>query len=901
MKKLTYEALRPAAAFSISALSLAVSMVAMAEEAGSQPAVQEIIVQTRLKDAAEDIITQRLESEVSVDILSSDLIGRIGDSNVAAALRRIPGVTTVDDKYVFVRGLGERYSKSLLNGAEVPSPDLSRSVLPLDLFPTTIVKSLVVQKGYSSDLPSQFGGGTVNIRTRGIPDEFLLSAQVGSGFHSESTGDFMSYNGGGDDRWGEDDGTRGLPSTLAQGLQTYRGDISVQGIRNAPGNSQMTTAEAQVINRQLATALFRDISIKDDSGDPDISGEVNLGNRWYFDNGFELGFIAGVNYDSEWRNAEITARDFSEPQEHVDFEDESTYSVNMTGQLGLGVRWENDHSIETTSLYLRNTDDKVNVVDVFGADGNNELSDGVADREYRFRYEQRELRVNQIHGEHTWGEGTRDLLGMDFLDKLSFADGLTLDWYFSDSNATTEIPSEVSIEALTNADPQTGQALSSSVKAAAKANYRFTHLDDELESSGFKLSYPMEIASYAIEVSGGSDYWQKARSYRQLQFALESDIAGGNPILDLGLSDIYSDSNINNDDLGFEIDVVGSNSDSYLAASKVTAYFGKLDVTWNDTIRVLVGGRYEEYQQVGLAWNPVAYYPDTPISMDPEELERAVFVTDDTFLSFSAAWMVENFWAETFQLRFSFAETTIRPDLRDISDSSYVDPLTGATVFGNPSLIPSSIDNYDLRAEWFFDNDDSFTITAFYKDILNPIEQFEVPASGNKQAVGVFNVESGEITGVEFEFLKHLSGLGKAFEPFFLQGNLVVLDHELSVGNAEAGSPTNETRGLTGASDYAANLLIGFDSNNGRHSATLSYNVFAERLYVAGRNGSPDSFEQPFNSLDLTYSFYPNDNLTLKLKVQNLLDEDVVIEQKGVEVYNEPKGQAFSLNLKYQL
>ncbi len=885
-----------------SLLTLAISAVVSAQVSAADITVapptatmEEVVVQGRLRDAAADVITQRMDSEVSMDILGAELIGRTGDSTVADALRRMPGVTTVDDKFVFVRGLGERYSKSLVNGAEVPSPDLSRSVIPLDLFPTSIVQSLSVQKGYSADMPSQFGGGTVNIKTKGIPDDLVFSVQVGTGLNTVSDGDFLSYQGGGSDKWGEDDGTRGLSAKLANALDTYRGDVSIQGIRNLPENRGMSAADAALINRDIASGLNRNFSIEDDSGEPEMSMQMNAGNLWEFDNGSEFGVLAGVNYDRSWRKVDIVSRKFSNPTEFVEFEKESTFNVSMTGHLGAGFRLDSEHAIELTSLYLRNTDDKTALVDTFGADDNRPLSEGVGDRDIKVRYEQRELEVNQLHGSHEFGELTRERFGgLDVLSKLT---GLKLDWYYSDSTATTEIPSELSVEAETIADPLSGLALSSSVKALTKANYRFTDLDDQLESSGFVALLPVDFENVRLELSGGSDYWQKVRTYKQLQFSLESTISGGDPLLGESLSTIYGDDNLNNDALGFKLDVVGSNSESYIAASKVDAYFGKLDVFWADNLRFSLGARYEDYQQVGLVWDPLAYMT-SQISTDVEELEQAVYTDDDTYLAFSATYSIDDFWAETFQLRFNFAETTIRPDLRDISSSSYVEPLTGAVVFGNPDVVPSTIDNYDVRAEWFFDSGDNLTLTLFQKDIVNPIEQFEKAAGGTKVAVEILNAERGEMTGLEFEFLKNLDQFSDVLSPFFIQGNFVFLEHELLVGSA-ADAPTNLARGFVGASDYSANLLLGFDSVDGKHSSTLSYNVFGERLYVAGRNGTPDAFEQPFNSVDLTYSYYPTENFTLKFKIQNLMDESVVIERQGVEIFTEEKGQTLGLSVEY--
>src|SRR5690606_26423481 len=352
-------------------------------------------------------------------------------------------------------------------------------------------------------------------------------------------------------------------------------------------------------------------------------------------------------------------------------------------------------------------------------------------------------------------------------------------------------------------------------------------------------------------------------------------------------------------DYGFGLNVSPATARSYLAAVTNDAVFLKSDITWQDTWRLIVGARYEEYIQVALPWQPLNY-TSSQISMDPDELARPVSTDDQVYPALSLVYMGQDLWAETFQLRFSYSETVVRPDLREVSDASYRDPITDFLVFGNPDVVPSDIENYDLRAEWFFDNGDNFTVSLFYKDIANPIEYFEVAGGGETlPSSQIINADSGEITGIELEWLKELSFLGDAFSPFFVSGNPTFLDHKLTVGSA-ADAPTNAVRGLSGASDDVANIQLGFDSEDSKHSAMLVYNVYDERLYTAGRLGTPDTFEQPFNSLDLTYSFYMNDSITIKAKLKNLLDESITLEQGGVEIYEEEKGLAGSLAVQWQ-
>lgn len=203
---------------------------ATGERRDAAEGVEEVIVIGRLYDATQRLMDERREDEVVSDVLGEAMISRLGDTTVAVALQRISGLSLVNNKFVYVRGLGERYSSTLLNGAAIPSPDLTRNVIPLDIFPTSIVQSLRVQKAYSADMPAAFGGGAVDIRTKGIPSGFTYAVEVGAGYNFENDGDAFTYPGGDDDRFGVDDGTRALAPALTDGITRFLGNLDVQGI-----------------------------------------------------------------------------------------------------------------------------------------------------------------------------------------------------------------------------------------------------------------------------------------------------------------------------------------------------------------------------------------------------------------------------------------------------------------------------------------------------------------------------------------------------------------------------------------------------------------------------------------------------------------------------------------------
>jgi TonB-dependent receptor len=887
------------------------------EQASRTEGLEEITVTGRFISSSQELINERLSDAFATDLLGAETIARLGDSTVAAALRRVPGLTLVQDKYVYIRGLGERYSQSTLNRAQIPSPDLTRNVIPLNVFPTSIVESLRVQKAWSANLPANFGGGAVDIRTKGIPDALTFTFEAGVGQNTANPSSVYSYSGGGDDSLGTDDGTRALPASISDALVTYQGNPSVNSIYSVLRQEDPTATlyDAQLVNRELAVALNRNIGLTTESTDPDYNLRTSFGTRMDMGTDWQAGFNIGASYDTDWRFRRTRTADFGQPDEQNGIREESTHSVNIAGTLNLGLSFTEDHEISTTSLFLRNTDDETEVFDFFNE--NRLLSSGRGFRDYRLQFEEREMMTHQIEGTHYLGIATRDKF--PFLKRAlnGLPEETKVDWFYSTSTATTDIPNQVSVASETFTDRDTGFVESESVRlTSSAADYRFTDLDDEVDNYGWSLTLPMQLKTSYVEIGGGYEHARKARTYKQTQLSLGYLDISDTDVLAGSLSDVFSDDNILADMPDPDptnpvpdsrvflnnavFDRQGANSNSYIAATMTDAVWGKVDWTWQDTWRFAVGARWEDYRQAAVDWNPYGFSAsDSQVTTDVDTLTNGVFNEDRVYPAAGITYMGD-FWAETFQLRLGYSETAIRPDLREITDSSYIDPITGDLVRGNSGVVPSDIENIDLRAEWYFSGGDNVTVTLFQKDIRNPIEFFEIPASDTTVAREIINAESGQVRGIELELLKELGFLGGIFDTLFVQGNITLQDSELVAGG-NANVPTNPVRKLSGASDYVANFMLGYDSRDARHTASLMYNVFGERLYVAGRNGAPDGYEQPFHSLDLTYFWYPTERITFKAKAQNVLGETIRIERDGVATFEEDPGTVFSVSLSWAL
>ncbi|MEZ5498003.1 MAG: TonB-dependent receptor plug domain-containing protein [Steroidobacteraceae bacterium] len=874
------------------------------EEKGS---LQEVVIEARLKSAATDVVQERIDQVVAADFLAAEQISRVGDSTVSLALRRLPGVTLVTDQYIYVRGLGERYSSTTLNGAYVPSPDLTRNVIPLDLFPAQIIESLAVQKGYTPEQPAAFGGGNVDIRTRGIPEQFTLGVQIGSAYDSEHSRDRIVYPGGGDDALGTDDGTRALAAGLRSAIDTYQGDISPNGIfRALQRDGQFHTfAEAEAINRQLATGLNRNIDFESKSSNPDLSLEAVLGNKWDLGSSgdWRFGFLGLGDYKNGWRNRDRVNRSVANPDTDVVNVERSTNQVALTGSLNLGLEFTREHKLIATGLYLRNTEDEASLVT--GNNFNFQRDSGDQFRNYKIRYEERDLRLYQLRGSHELGEDTLALIGNP--GWLSFARDMQLDWYYSKARARTDIPNEINVSAADKVDSQSGALLSTGLRSSASAaDFRFTNLLDDVESYGWSLHRPFEIGeSFIAKISGGWDYYRKGRSYVQTQFGLGTTSSAATGALIGAPGDVLADSAITDPANGYVLSLGGIGTESYLAGEIIDAYHLSFDTTWRDTWRLAGGVRWEGFKQASVPVDPYQYDPAVgKVPVPQDQLSNLVRAEDGYYPALALTYMRPGFMdARDFQLRFGVSQTTARPDLREVSGATYIDPLTEARVRGNPLLITSELLNLDLRAEWFFAGGDNFTVSAFYKDIKNPIETIEGAGTDDNISLTFINAESAELYGLELEWLKDLAfmedHLGRWIDGFFLAGNLTYSDSRLRIGQ-QALNLTNQTRRLTQHSPLVLNFQVGYDAPGGRHSATLVYNMADKRVFFAGRNGAPDAYERPFNSLDVVYTFYATDNLSAKFRVQNMLDEAFEITQGGVTVLEQQRGRTLKVDVSYK-
>ncbi len=853
--------------------------------------IEEVVVTGRLKSVAASIVDERIDIPFSADFLGFEAIARAGDSTIAGALRRLPGLTLIDNKFVYIRGLGERYSSVTVNGAVVPSPDLARSVIPLDLFPTSIVESIKVQKAFGSSTPANFGGGAIDVRTKSFPKAPLISFSVGTGGNNISHKG-LEYN---------DSSIKPLPDEIAGAIARYQGDISQTNIFNTENDAgnNTTAQQAEQIQRNLMLALPRKIGIGENlDNKPDTDYKLALGNSWDVGYQWLVGGSVSAAIGEKFRNKDQVNREIGSPEERFADIRRTTEEERQTYSATLGAEYGNTHAVGFSFFDIQHDVKDASISR--GFDSNNKPADGRRVIEYQTRTEERALEMYQLTGEHSF-EGLEYLY--NWSEHLAFLEPLRFSWFYSDAQVTTDVPNQTNYNGST--DLATGFTQISPAPAAGQ--HTFLELDDDEESWGGSFELPVYLDQTEVTVKGGYAASEKFREYYQYTFnvsttGLSSSVLAGGPgrvVSDPVLGDLDNDFSAS----------LGSNfgTESYVAARKLNAYFGELDVRLSENWRVTVGSRWEEYKQALLTvdlldFSGAAVQAQIQALQDPNQ--RFAFIEDDWYhsaaLTFSDFGL---FGSEEYQLRASYAQTVVRPDLRETAQVVYIDPQINQRVRGNPFVEKSDIDHLDLRAEFFYENGDNFTVSLFYKDISAPIETVRQPGSDDNVVLTYENAKSGDIYGVEVEGLLTVPADLIGIDGFFVSGNMALSDSEVEIDTTN-NVLTNETRRLTGHSEYVMNAQLGYDSPGGIHSASLIYNVFGERIYFAGVAGNDDAFEQPFHSLDLTYTFYPTETLSFSLKVQNILEEEREFEQKNssgrnVTILEQEVGRSWGLSAKW--
>ncbi|MBY6204785.1 TonB-dependent receptor domain-containing protein [Halomonas denitrificans] len=826
-----------------------------------------VVVEPFIEGSLSSVIEEQRQTASVANVLGAEQISRAGDSSVGGALSRVTGLTLVDGQFIYIRGLGERYSSTLVNGANVPSPDPTRKVVPLDLFPTGVIRSILVQKGYSPDMPGDFGGGVVEIRTRGVPDEDFFSIELSGGVREGTTfEDGLTYDGGGDDWAGYDDGTRAIPDAIADviadgtKLPPIRGPFTPDGL---------TEEELEALGESLPNIY--DVQRKDIG--PDVGVSIEGGKRVEVGEDWELGATGSVLWDDSWRTRDELRQTFVplgdgslRPNDSYDIV-RTTRTIGLSGFLTAGVSYADLHELNVTSMLLRQTEDET-----FEQIGFNLDEDGIV-KFTSLQWEERELLTMQAEGSHVF----------------PFLNSTRLEWDYSDSTATLDTPDARRYRY----DPDPVSEFIFSRRADSNIR-RYTTLDDDAIDFGADLDVPFSAGSWLSgSLSGGYRTVDKERASTIRRFTFDDvfNIPEADR-RDPSLENILTPENIGPD--GAQLLEITRNSDNYAATLDIEAFYGNLDITLLETLRLSGGLRVEDWEQ------QVRTFSLFDVGAVESESNLGA---EDLLPAASATWFIN----ENQQLRLSYAETIIRPDFKELSDSPFTDPILEREVVGNPDLVPSGVLHADLRWEFYPGQDELISVGVFYKLIDQPIELTVQP--GVEQRLSFTNADEAENFGVELEARKKLGFVGdwtgarfggrSLWERLYLSGNLSVIESEISILPENQGILTETSRPLQGQSPIIANVQLGYDDESRGIEATLLYNYVGERITEVGVLGAPDKKEQPTGVLDFVFRWRLDEHWSFKTKLGNLLDARFEIKQGPETTQRYSNGRTASVGISY--
>ncbi len=797
-----------------------------------------------------------------VSVLSTADIARTGEGNIAGALGRVTGLSVVGSGYVYVRGLGDRYSLALLNGSPLPSPEPLKRVVPLDLFPTNIVSSSLVQKSYSPNFPGEFGGGVINLTTSAVPTESSLTISGGIGGNSETTSSMgYTYYGARTDWTGFDNGSRGTPAALAA--------YYASGKRMNDGGVDTQTIAASLVNWRNGVIQ------RQDSIAPNWSVTISGGTSFDIGSDARLGLIATAGYSNKWQTRDaIQQFSASADVASIDSNFERVTTDNRVvanGLLGLGLEF-GDNKVRWTNLYIRDTL-----------------------RHTRLGIGQRNQTQTQYMQQDTaWYE--RQLIDTQLVGEFKITPELRVDLRGSYANSQREAPSELTVEYVrTNAaaDPFGKYFVNRLDGNRGTAEISYSDLNEDLYSGGADISYKV---TPDLSLAAGYAYLRTERlsARRDFLFRATSTLPGGVDMLrpDLLLSrNVISPPNDNSGQQPWSIGLVEDDANPAFAAKLFNhAGYGKLNWQITPEIMIDAGVRYETAK---LRVAPIQVFTRPSSSTASTRQDNKYWLPSATI-----TWQVQ----PDMQLRVNASKTLARPQFRELIFQYYFDPDSNRQYQGNPLLKDSTLFNTEARYEWYFAREQRLSVAGFYKRLENPIEPFNFILA-DRLVTSFANAPKADIYGGEFEVQKYVDGSALSNAAFFDSRRIVMIanytytkskvkvqaNDKVAVYGSSSTNATDFFRNgapLTGQSDHLVNLQLGLEDTDGLSQQTLILSYASKRVTSRGiaNQSQPDVYEYPGLNID----FVARQGVKLggrqfdvKFEARNLTNRDYKEQQRS--------------------
>ena len=791
------------------------------------------------KSSLEGIILARQRSKVVGDSVGRAEISKTTDRNAAQAAQRVVGATVIGGRFVYVRGLGDRYTNALLNGVPLPSPEPDRAAVPLDLFPTGVLNSLTIAKTFTPDSPGDFAGGSVRIETREIPREPLFQVSLRGGYNTSSTfRQRLTHRGGSLDWLGLDDGTRSLPE-----------GIPARNLERAEFTEEARTGAGRRLNSYM--------SAQRSGTPPDHGFSVVAGNGWDFGNDRKLGALGALSYGRSYtvRRDEIIRVMFASGRTSREFRAGKDYlattgndNVNWGGFGSLTYRFSANHQLSLVGLRSTLADNRTRYVH-----GYHEIRDqDIHDTQLSFVT--RALNLAILSGEHRFPD----------------LESARLDWNVVLSSATRDEPDRR--DSVWGHGRQNLNSTYFFTDSPESGRHFFAEQTETQRGGGLNWTQPIGPRDTDLKFGGLVSIRDRSFESRTFRFRpaqrsptlpMPTTIAPCQP----GKFDACNDRLFVPANIGPMIALNESTKagDSYDALLNIYAGYIMADLGVSKTLRVIAGERIEHTYQTTKPLDPTRSGQPTP---------GAKIEQTDLLPAVSAAWSP----TARSKVRASAARTLARPQLRELADVCLQDYFGGRFTCGNPDLEMTKITNLDLRFESFPTLRDVLAVSIFFKDFSKPIEPIIV-AAGDEGTLTFQNAEGAKVIGLELEARRNVAFVSETLRDFSVVTNLTLAHSRIEITEGTSVDLTNLSRPLVNQAPWVFNFAFDYANEKMGLGARLLYNVVGPRIVQVGTQLLDDVYEHPRHGLDATLQKEVIKHLQVKFEAKNLLNSMVLLTQ----------------------
>lgn len=856
---------------------------------------------TRTNETA--LLGIKRRSAVMFDGITADRMALTGDATAIEAAKRVTGVSIDGGKYIYVRGLGDRYSKTTLNGVDIPGLDPDRNTLQLDIFPTNFISNMVVSKNFTAEMPADFTGGLLNIDTKDFPEEKEISVSVGLSYnpfmHFKKNN--LSYKGSATDFLGFDGGSRALPNNADQVVipQAFSGysDAQINNFVSSFNPYLEAKRNMSLMDYNFGISLGNQMILKkknDDAKDKHI-GYI-----------FSLSYKTNYNYYSDYQIGEY--------QRVIDpDETEMVYATKQTGELseksvligaigGLAYKTELT-KLKFTVMHLQNGESRAAKFFIDN-DGSAVGQSGYIAGSDNLEYNQRGLTNVLLSGAHVFSKSNFEI-----------------DWRVSPTLSTSDDP-DIRKTSFTYRPIDTVF----SAGAGGNPSRIWRSLNEFSNVSKIDITKNYKLFKKDASLKFGGSHIYKSRSYEILAFDMQfanSSATWSNATADdvLAPENIYPNTNY-----GIYYTSLNSNPNpnAYESNSNNTALYVSNEAMLHEKLKLILGLR-SEYFVLRHTGRDQAYASGDLINGKNLD-NKKVLETINFFPTFNMIYNI----SDRQNLRLAYSRTIARPSFKEMSFAQILDPISNRIfngslfVYENPVtgvstwdgvLKETNIDNLDLRWEYFLKKGQMFSVSPFYKHFNNPIELVRIPEQQTSTEYQPRNVGTGNLFGIELEGRKNLDFISSLLTNLSVNANFTYVKSIIEITDVEynarkiyekTGETIKRTRSMAGQSPFVINAGLSYNDPDLGMDIGLFYNVKGPTLSIVGAGLFPDVYVKPFHNLNFSFSkkIGKESNGVIDFKVSNILNDKIESYYKSYkakqQIYNSYNpGLAFSVGYKH--